>query len=167
MPTKPTATSKKLAKSARKPAPVKPKLKRDVEAPTAQAAARYLEAVGRRKTAVARVRLTEGRAHAFTINGRALDVYFPDAYLRGVAEAPLRVLAAVPALSVEVRVSGGGITGQAEAVRHGISRALSLWNADHRPRLKKAGFLRRDPRMKERKKYGLKGARRAPQWQKR
>lgn len=167
MATKPKAASKKLAKSARKPAPAKPKLKRDAEAPAAEPAARYFEAVGRRKTAVARVRLYEGRASAFMVNGRTLDVYFPDAYLRGVAEAPLNVLAAAPALSVDVKVSGGGITGQAEAVRHGISRALTLWNADHRPRLKKAGFLRRDPRMKERKKYGLKGARRAPQWQKR
>lgn len=159
MATKPAA-KKPSARPARKPKP-----KTQEVAP--QPAARYLEAVGRRKTAVARVRLIEGQAHAFTINGRALDVYFPDAYLRAIAEAPLRALAIAPTFGIGVKISGGGITGQAEAVRHGISRALTLWNADHRPRLKKAGFLRRDPRMKERKKYGLKGARRAPQWQKR
>lgn len=164
MPIKPT-TKKPSSRPTRKPAAAKPKPKPEVEAP--QAATHYFEAVGRRKTAVARVRLTEGRAPVFTINGRALDAYFPDAHLRGVAEAPLHMLAVAPAFGVEVKVLGGGIAGQAEAVRHGVSRALTLWNADHRPRLKKAGFLRRDPRMKERKKYGLKGARRAPQWQKR
>lgn len=101
------------------------------------------------------------------INGRDVSAYFFDAHARAVAEAPLRALNIQPAFFIEVKVAGGGNTGQAEAVRHGLSRALAIWNADDRPRLKKAGFLRRDPRMKERKKYGLKGARRAPQWQKR
>ncbi len=162
MPTKST-TKKPSPRPARKPVAAKPKL--DADAP--QPAAHYVEAVGRRKTAVARVRLYEDRGTGFTVNGRTLQVYFPDPYLRGVAESPFRALAAASAFAVEVKVSGGGIAGQAEAVRHGISRALALWNVDHRPRLKKAGFLRRDPRMKERKKYGLKKARRAPQWQKR
>lgn len=160
-----TVTKKSSSRPARKPAAAKPKPKPDVEAP--QPVAHYFEAVGRRKTAVARVRLYEGRGTGYMVNGRTFEVYFPDPHLRGVAESPFRALAVAPAFTVEVRVSGGGIAGQAEAVRHGISRALALWNADHRPRLKKAGFLRRDPRMKERKKYGLKGARRAPQWQKR
>lgn len=166
MATKPT-TKKVSPRPARKPTAAKPKPrpKPDVEAP--QAARPYFEAVGRRKTAVARVRLYEGRGTGWTVNGRTLQLYFPDPHLRGVAEAPFRALAIASAFTVEAKVSGGGIAGQAEAVRHGISRALALWNADHRPRLKKAGFLRRDPRMKERKKYGLKGARRAPQWQKR
>ncbi|MBI2625716.1 30S ribosomal protein S9 [Candidatus Parcubacteria bacterium] len=128
---------------------------------------RYVEAVGRRKTSVARIRLYDGAPFAFTINGRPVEAYFREPHLITLAESPMKALALTPVFAVKVNVSGGGVAGQAEAVRHGLSRALVKWEASHRPRLKKLGFLRRDPRMKERKKYGLKGARRAPQWQKR
>jgi len=124
----------------------------------------YIEAVGRRKTAVARVRLTPGDG-SFTVNGRELTEYFPTSELKKVATESLAL--AGKSFSVSAKVLGGGISAQSEAVRHGIARALTKWEAEMRPTLKKEGFLKRDPRMKERKKFGLKKARRAPQWSKR
>lgn len=128
----------------------------------------YLRSVGRRKTAAARVRLiTTGGTGVITVNNRPYDAYFPVYELREMIKAPLRTAGKEGAFDVTAKVAGGGLHGQAEAVRHGIARALVKWNADLRKSLKAEGFLRRDPRAKERKKPGLKRARRAPQWSKR
>ncbi|HSK68354.1 MAG TPA: 30S ribosomal protein S9 [Candidatus Limnocylindria bacterium] len=124
-----------------------------------------INAVGRRKSAVARVRLVPGKGDII-INKRALDDYFGLETLKMSVRQPL-VLVKATGFDVMVNVVGGGLTGQAGAIRHGISRALIKANPELRPELKKAGFLTRDPRMKERKKYGLKAARRAPQFSKR
>lgn len=127
---------------------------------------RYFEAVGRRKTSVARVRLfTKG--NEFIVNGKELKTYFPTPDLQKTAEDAIRKMKLLERFKVSVKVKGGGKYSQAEAIRHGMARALTLINPDFRKRLKKAGFLRRDPRAKERKKFGLKRARRAPQWTKR
>ena len=122
-------------------------------------------AVGRRKSAVARVRLVAGDGK-IVINGRDIDNYFGYETLKMTVRQPLE-LTKVSGYDVMVNVNGGGFTGQAGAIRNGISRALCKANPDLRGDLKKAGFLTRDPRMKERKKYGLKAARRAPQFSKR
>ena len=122
-------------------------------------------AVGRRKSAVARVRLVAGDGK-IVINGRDIDNYFGYETLKMTVRQPLE-LTKVSGYDVMVNVNGGGFTGQAGAIRHGISRALCKANPDLRGDLKKAGFLTRDPRMKERKNYGLKAARRAPQFSKR
>lgn len=122
-------------------------------------------AVGRRKKAIARVRLVPGAGN-IVINKREIDNYFGLETLKMTVRQPL-VLTKTTGFDVLVNVNGGGLTGQSGAIRHGISRALIKANPELRPELKKAGFLTRDPRMKERKKYGLKGARRAPQFSKR
>lgn len=121
---------------------------------------------GRRKTAVARVRLVPGSGR-FVVNGRPAEEYFPLRSLQTIIEQPLRVTNNMGKFDVLAKVEGGGINGQAGAVRHGLSRALLKVDQVFRPSLKKEGLLTRDPRMKERKKYGLKGARRAPQFSKR
>lgn len=121
---------------------------------------------GRRKSSVARVRLVPGEGR-IVINDREIEEYIPFAALREVVKQPLNITGTVAAYDVLVNVHGGGYTGQAGAIRHGISRALLTVDAEYRGSLKKAGLLTRDPRMKERKKYGLKGARRAPQFSKR
>ena len=121
---------------------------------------------GRRKNSVARVRLYPGNGN-ITINDRNIDDYFGLETLKLVVRQPLNLTNTLDKFDVVVTVTGGGISGQAGAIRHGISRALLEFNAELRPALKKAGFLTRDPRMKERKKYGLKKARRAPQFSKR
>ncbi len=121
---------------------------------------------GRRKTSVAQVRLLPGNGK-FTVNGRDLDEYFDYETLKTVAKSPLTLTETMDQYDVIVKVLGGGYTGQAGAIRHGIARALLQADPEHRPILKKAGFLTRDPRMKERKKYGLKKARKAPQFSKR
>ena len=122
---------------------------------------------GRRKKAVARVRLVPGEGK-FIINRRDINEYFGQETLKMVARSPLEITGVEGRYDVLVNVGGGGFTGQAGAIRHGIARALSEANTDEfRPVLKKAGFLTRDSRMKERKKYGLKAARRAPQFSKR
>lgn len=121
---------------------------------------------GRRKESVARVRLVPGEGRV-TVNKRDLDEYFGLETLKAIVKQPLEVTETLGRYDVLVNVHGGGFTGQAGAIRHGIARALLKADEDLRPTLKKAGFLTRDPRMKERKKYGLKGARRAPQFSKR
>ncbi len=121
---------------------------------------------GRRKSSVARVYLVPGKGKV-TINKRDIDEYFGLETLKLIIRQPLELTGMLGKFDVKVNVFGGGFTGQAGAIRHGISRALLEADADMRPTLKKAGFLTRDPRMKERKKYGLKGARRAPQFSKR
>jgi len=129
------------------------------------AKARYY-GTGRRKSSIARVYLLPGTGKV-TINKRDMDNYFALDTLKKIVRQPLELTDNKEKFDVMVNVRGGGFTGQAGAIRHGISRALLQVDADFRPALKKAGFLTRDPRMKERKKYGLKGARRAPQFSKR
>jgi small subunit ribosomal protein S9 len=121
---------------------------------------------GRRKTAIARVRLATGSGK-ITVNGRAFDNYFPVDTLRSTASQPLTVTGTADKLDVKVNVTGGGPNGQAGAVRHGIARALLQFDANLRPALKAEGFLTRDPRMRERKKYGQPGARKRFQFSKR
>jgi small subunit ribosomal protein S9 len=121
---------------------------------------------GRRKSSVARVRLVPGDGKVI-INGRVMEEYIPFAALREVVNQPLNATETLGSYDVLVNVNGGGYTGQAGAIRHGISRALLQVDPEYRPTLKRAGLLTRDPRMKERKKPGLKGARRAPQFSKR
>lgn len=127
---------------------------------------RYFEAVGRRKTAIARVRVYT-RSGSFTVNEKPYGTYFPTLEQQKIVEDALKKMKLWERFRISVAVSGGGVHAQAEAVRHGLARSLVKFNADFRKRLKRAGFLKRDPRMKERKKFGLKKARRAPQWQKR
>ena len=121
---------------------------------------------GRRKSSVARVYLVPGSG-TITVNKRDINDYFGMETLKLIIRQPLELTGAIGKFDVKVNVYGGGFTGQAGAIRHGISRALLMADNDFRPALKKAGLLTRDPRMKERKKYGLKGARRAPQFSKR
>ena len=124
------------------------------------------QGTGRRKESIARVRLTSGKG-AITVNGKKLEEYFESDILRVIVNQPFSVTSTVGKYDVIVKVVGGGLTGQAGAVRHGIARALVEANGEFRPALKAAGLLTRDPRMKERKKYGLKKARKAPQFSKR
>ena len=121
---------------------------------------------GRRKKSVARVRLFPGTGNV-TINGRDIDDYFGLETLKTIVRQPLDITGQLGKMDVICKVAGGGVTGQAGAIRHGIARALLIVDEANRAELKKAGFLTRDPRMKERKKYGLKAARRAPQFSKR
>ena len=124
------------------------------------------DATGRRKEAIARVRLTPGSGQ-WKINGRSLEDYFPNKLHQQTVNEPFVTAAVEGSYDVIAKIVGGGVTGQAGAIRHGIARALTIANPELRAALKKAGFLARDPRMKERKKYGLKAARRAPQFSKR
>ena len=126
----------------------------------------YFYGTGRRKSSVARVRVFAGSGNV-TINGRNIDDYFGLETLKLIVRQPLELIGATEKFDGITTVKGGGFTGQAGAIRHGISRALLEADAENRPALKKAGFLTRDSRMKERKKYGLKKARRAPQFSKR
>lgn len=121
---------------------------------------------GRRKKSIARVRLLPGNGK-ITINNRDIDEYFGLETLKVIVKQPLTLTKTIDKFDVVTNVAGGGFTGQAGAIRHGIARALLEADEEYKPILKKAGFLTRDPRMKERKKYGLKGARRAPQFSKR
>ena len=127
----------------------------------------YMYGTGRRKSSVARVHLFPAGTGKITINGRDIDEYFGLETLKMVVRQPLNTTNTLGKVDIEATVEGGGVSGQAGALRHGICRALLLVNPEFRPLLKKAGFLTRDPRMKERKKYGLKAARRAPQFSKR
>ena len=127
---------------------------------------RYFQAIGRRKTSSARIRFFVSDEKEIIVNDKPFQVYFPTLELQGIVLSPLNIMS-VDKFRILIKVNGGGIHSQAEAVRHGISRALVLTNQDSRKRLKKVGFLTRDSRMRERKKFGLKRARRAPQWKKR
>ena len=126
----------------------------------------YYYGTGRRKNAIARVRLTEGKGK-ITINGTDIDEYFGMETLKVIVKQPLTATNTLAKYDVIAKVVGGGFTGQAGAIRHGIARALNEANSEFRPILKSSGLLTRDPRMKERKKYGLKKARKAPQFSKR
>ena len=125
----------------------------------------YTEAVGRRKTASARVRISPAKTASVVVNGRAAEEYFPLKQMVSTVFAPMKTVGGTYA--VTVKVSGGGHKAQAEAVRHGISRAITILVPEQRKDLKVKGFLKRDPRAKERKKFGLVAARRSPQWSKR
>jgi len=127
----------------------------------------YLYGTGRRKSSVARVHLFPGGTGQITINNRDIDDYFGLETLKFIVRQPLTKTEMMGKVDIKATVKGGGVTGQAGAIRHGIARALLLVDENYRPALKEAGFLTRDSRMKERKKYGLKGARRAPQFSKR
>ena len=127
----------------------------------------YFYGTGRRKSSVARVRLIPGGTGEITINNRTLDNYFGLDTLKLIVRQPLVTTDMLGKVDIVVTVAGGGVSGQAGAIRHGISRALVTLNPENRTALKAAGFMTRDPRMKERKKYGLKAARRAPQFSKR
>ena len=131
----------------------------------------YIESIGRRKTATARVRLTPASKQSFVINDKELVTYFPTEELQKIVTDPFTTVEGDEAkkshYAVSVKVMGGGIHSQAEAVRHGISRGLVKENDEDKSKLKSAGFLKRDPRSKERRKFGLKKARKAPQWSKR
>ena len=124
------------------------------------------QGTGRRKESIARVRVMAGKGEV-TVNGKKLDEYFGSDILKVIVNQPFAVTNTVGKYDVVVKVVGGGLTGQAGAIRHGLARALNTANAEFRPALKAAGFLTRDPRMKERKKYGMKKARKAPQFSKR
>ena len=128
---------------------------------------RYIEAVGRRKTAIARVRITPSTKGSFTINEKEVKDYFSTNDLQTIAEEAIKKSGVAEKFMVTVKVLGGGIHAQAEAVRHGLSRALVLRDEDIKNTLKKLGFLKRDSRQVERKKFGLKKARKAPTWSKR
>lgn len=149
--------AKKIIKKTEKKEAVAPKEK----------AEKYYEAVGRRKTAIARVRLWAKGETFFRINNKPLSEYFPSPDLQRIIKDAQSLMGYLDNFGMEARVRGGGSHAQAEAVRHGVARALVLFDADSRKKLKKAGYLKRDPRVKERKKPGLKRARRAPQWAKR
>ena len=127
----------------------------------------YQYGTGRRKSSVARVRLYQGGTGSITINGRDIDEYFGLETLKLIVRQPMEITNTLGRFDIVCTVAGGGVSGQAGAIRHGVARALLGVNPEFRAALKAAGFLTRDPRMKERKKYGLKAARRAPQFSKR
>ncbi len=128
---------------------------------------RYIEAVGRRKTSTARARITPSSKTEVVVNGKSVNEYFPNDTLRSHVIEPLHVEELEQKFSITIMVRGGGISSQSEAVRHSVARALTKFSESLRKPLKHAGFLKRDPRMKERRKFGLRKARRAPQWSKR
>ena len=148
---------------------VKVKVKKDVKkVEKKKATDRYYESQGKRKTSAARVRVWFGKDKCeFVINKKPLNKYFPSLVLQETAKASLKEAGLEGSLKVSVIVRGGGLFGQAEAIRHGIARVLVDFNPELRKKLKKAGFLTRDPRMRERKKFGLKRARKSPRWSKR
>lgn len=128
---------------------------------------KFFEGTGRRKTSVARVRIYPGLEDKFIVNGKNFKQYFSSPSLQRLAESSLTKMKPSTSLAIEVKVGGGGIVSQAEAVRLGISRAFVKLDPENLKKLRKLGYLTRDPRMRERKKFGLKRARRAPQWKKR
>jgi len=128
---------------------------------------KYIETVGRRKTSVARVRLTPSAKSSVTVNDKSVEDYFKVAIQRAIVADAISKLKLEQKFTITAKVNGGGINGQAEAIRHAIARALIVHDLSLRGTLKKAGYLKRDPRAKERRKFGLKKARKAPQWSKR
>ncbi len=128
---------------------------------------KYFEAVGRRKTAVARVRIFPAKESKYEINGKTLEQYFPTDFMKHSASVAFKTSGISQKFHVTAKLSGGGISAQSEALRHGIARALTVYDLELRGKMKKAGFLKRDARAKERRKFGLKKARKSPQWAKR
>lgn len=175
MPKKITKTKKKETKKAKK-VKIKKKVKKvkkekvekkKIVKPKIKKLTRYFEAVGRRKTAVARVRIWTQGEKEFLVNDKPYQNYFSNIELQQLATSSLKKMKCFDRFRIKILVKGSGLHSQAEAVRHGISRVLVKFNPDFKKRLRRAGFLTRDPRMRERKKFGLKRARRAPQWRKR
>lgn len=130
-------------------------------------AKKYFEAVGRRKTAIARVRMFPGAKAGYEINGKALEAYFPTREMQATVMEAITNAKPAEKFNITVKVVGGGISAQSEAVRHGVARALLVYDVQLRGKIKKAGHLKRDARAKERRKFGLKKARKSPQWSKR
>jgi len=157
---------KEKIKKPKKEKKKKAKKEEEIQKPTLKEE-RYLEALGRRKTSIARVRLFTRGEKVFLVNEKLYDIYFPTLELQQIVLDGFQKMKCLDKFRVLVKVKGGGYHSQAEAVRHGTARVLVKFNPDFRKRLKKAGLLTRDSRMRERKKFGLKRARRAPQWQKR
>ena len=139
-------------------------IKKVISEPSKKSSIKYFETIGRRKTSQARIRLFTQGNKEIKVNEKSFDVYFVTSDLQKIIQSPLEIIKSLDKFRISVKVKGGGIHSQAEAVRHGISRALCLLNPYFRKKLKKEGFLTRDSRMRERKKFGLKRARRAPQW---
>lgn len=164
MPTAKKTIKKETKKSPKKSVSKKKEVKK--ETPVSEDS-RYIESIGRRKKAVARVRIWTKGKKEFLVNQKPFNEYFSTLDLQEKAQSALTKMNCLDKFKISALVKGGGINAQAEAIRHGISRALVTFNDDFKKRLKKAGFLTRDPRMRERKKFGLKRARRAPQWRKR
>ncbi len=163
-------TTKKIVRPRKTRPEVVKKIKKEkpaIEPKSSVAEERYWEAVGRRKTAIARIRLFTKGEKVFLVNGKPLNIYFPILNLQQIAKSALEKMNCSDKFRVITIVKGGGLSAQAEAIRHGISRALVKFNQDFQKRLRRVGYLTRDSRMRERKKFGLKRARRAPQWQKR
>jgi len=161
MATKPITKKKKPAASA------KSKLPADEKKPAKKAEGKYWQATGRRKTAIARIRIKDAKKTKFIVNQKAFDDYFQDVEYRTIAKEALERGTQGKAFEVSIVVRGGGMRAQAEAVRHGLARVLVERDATMRDSMKSLKFLTRDPRMRERKKFGLKRARRARQWRKR
>lgn len=163
------ATKEKVKKKTKKSPKekVSPRASQLPPKKTKEKPTKYFEGVGRRKTSVARVRIFTQGEKTFLVNDKTLEQYFPTFELQQTVLAPLQKMSCIDRFRVLVKVGGGGFHSQAEAVRHGISKSLIIFNPEFRKKLKKSGFLTRDPRMRERKKFGLKRARRAPQWKKR
>ncbi|MEK7138603.1 MAG: 30S ribosomal protein S9 [Patescibacteria group bacterium] len=178
MPKKQTKPKKETLKTSVKEAEIKAEKLAKEEAPqiaVSRSVEKYYEAVGRRKESIARVRLytkkstdvaSEEKA-LITVNGKDYHEYFSDPSLWEVVELPLKKLKSVNRFKASVLVNGGGKSGQADAIKHGLARTLVEFDNNFRKKLKKAGYLTRDPRAKERRKYGLKKARKAPRWAKR
>lgn len=160
------AKVKTKIKKAKKEKPVK-KAKKAKKEKEVKKTTKYFETMGRRKTGVARIRLFTQGEKIFLVNEKPLERYFPTLELQEIILSPLKKINCLDRFRIIVKVKGGGYHAQAEAIRYGLAKALTIFNPDFRKRLKKAGFLTRDSRMRERKKFGLKRARRAPQWQKR
>ena len=169
--TKPLAS--KASKISKDKEEIKKEIKKELTKTTKKvskkedSSVKYVGAVGRRKTAVARVRLYTKGKKDISVNDKNYQKYFPDLEMQRTILQPLEVMNSEDKFSVSVKVKGGGLHSQSEAIRHGLARTLVKFNPDFRKRLKKSGFLTRDPRMRERKKFGLKRARRGPQWSKR
>lgn len=159
--TKKTTEKKKPEKTKKKPA------KKETKKKVVKKVVKYFEAVGRRKTAVARVRLFAQGEGEILVNGKEYKDYFSGLGFQQIITAALDKMKSLDRFRISVKVRGGGLHAQAEAVRHGIARALVKFNPDFRKRLRRVGYLTRDARVRERKKFGLKRARRAPQWKKR
>lgn len=158
---------KKKIKKIKKKKEIKKPPKVKTEKKPLEKKERYLEAIGRRKTAIARVRLFTKGEKLFLVNKKLHNVYFPTLELQQVSQSALEKMKLLDRFRILAKVKGGGFHAQAEALRHALTRVLVKFNPDFRKRLKKAGYMKRDPRMRERKKFGLKRARKAPQWQKR
>jgi len=162
-----TETKKPVKKTAAKKAPAKKKEAVEATESPTLAGGSYIYALGRRKTAIAKVYLIKNGKGTIMVNGKPMEKYFTTFESRDMVTSPIKMAGLEGAIDVSVRAQGGGQLGQADATRLGISRALIELNPTYRKTLKKLGFLMRDPRAKERKKFGLKKARRAPQWSKR